>query len=84
MITVNSARTMCLEDYGIEEGNSADFVVLDADTPFDAVRLTCECSMWSAAERSSARRARAPRAPVRRADRNHRFQALTAGYGGEP
>ena len=43
MITVNSARTMCLEDYGIEEGNSADFVVLDADTPFDAVRLTCEC-----------------------------------------
>ena len=42
MVTVNSARTMCIADYGIAEGNTANMVLLDAETDFDAVRLTAE------------------------------------------
>lgn len=42
MVTVNSAKTMMLEDYGICEGNTANLVVLDAESDFDAVRLTAE------------------------------------------
>lgn len=44
MITVNSAVTMnTAEDYGIEVGKPARFSILDAETPFDAIRLMCEC-----------------------------------------
>jgi len=44
MITVNSAKTMHIEDaYGIEIGKPADFIVLDAKTEFDAIRLMSEC-----------------------------------------
>ena len=42
MITVNSAKTMCIEDYGIKEGNTANMVVLDANSEFDAIRLIAE------------------------------------------
>lgn len=38
LITDNSARTMHLEDYGIQEGNSANLVILPAENGFDAVR----------------------------------------------
>lgn len=39
LITYNGARTLDVEDrYGIEEGKPANFLVLDADTPFEAVR----------------------------------------------
>jgi len=39
LITYNSAKTLNLEDqYGIEVGKPANFLVLDADTPFEAVR----------------------------------------------
>lgn len=39
LITYNGARTLNVEDrYGIEEGKPANFLVLDADTPFEAVR----------------------------------------------
>jgi cytosine deaminase len=39
LITFNGARTLNLEDqYGIEEGKPANFLVLDADSPFEAVR----------------------------------------------
>ena len=43
MITVNSAKTMCLEDYGLKEGNMADCIIVDAETSFDAIRLISEC-----------------------------------------
>lgn len=44
MITVNSARTMNIQDqYGIEEGKPADLIVLDAKTEMDAIRLMSEC-----------------------------------------
>ncbi len=39
LITYNGARTLGVEDrYGIEEGKPANFLVLDADSPFEAVR----------------------------------------------
>lgn len=38
MITTNSARTLHLLDYGIAVGNPANIVVLNAATPFDALR----------------------------------------------
>lgn len=37
-VTDNGAKTMCIKDYGIKEGNSANFVVLDETNVFDAVR----------------------------------------------
>lgn len=44
MITINSAKTMHIEDeYGIEVGKPADIVILDASTEFDAIRLMSEC-----------------------------------------
>jgi len=44
MITVNSAKTMNIQDaYGIEVGKPADMIVLDAATEFDAIRLMAEC-----------------------------------------
>lgn len=42
MITVNPAKTMHIEGYGIAEGNPADMVILDVDSEFDAIRLTAE------------------------------------------
>ncbi|HET9066210.1 MAG TPA: cytosine deaminase [Gemmatimonadales bacterium] len=39
LITYNGARTLNVEDqYGIEVGKPANFLVLDADSPFEAVR----------------------------------------------
>lgn len=43
MITCNSARTMCLTGYGLEVGNPANLIVLDAESEFDAIRLQSEC-----------------------------------------
>ncbi|PAB60068.1 cytosine deaminase [Anaeromicrobium sediminis] len=44
MITINSAKTMNIEDeYGIEVGKPADMIVLDADNEMDAIRLMSEC-----------------------------------------
>ncbi len=42
MVSVNSAKTMMIEGYGIQEGNPANLVILDAESDFDAVRLTAE------------------------------------------
>jgi cytosine deaminase len=38
MISVNGARSLNVADYGITVGNPANLVVLDASTPFDALR----------------------------------------------
>ena len=39
LITYNGAKTLNVEDqYGIDEGKPASFLVLNADTPFEAVR----------------------------------------------
>jgi len=39
LITYNGAKTLNVEgQYGIEEGKPANFLVLDANTPFEAVR----------------------------------------------
>src|SRR5574337_1740786 len=39
LITYNGAKTLNVEDqYGIEKGKPANFLVLDADSPFEAVR----------------------------------------------
>ncbi|MDD7545979.1 cytosine deaminase [Actinobacillus porcinus] len=38
LITENSAKTLGLKDYGIQEGYSANFVILPAENGFDAVR----------------------------------------------
>ncbi len=39
LITYNGAKTLNVEDqYGIEEGKPANFLVLDASSPFEAVR----------------------------------------------
>src|SRR5579863_9299594 len=39
MVTVNPAAALGIEGYGIVEGTSADFVVFDAPTDTDAIRL---------------------------------------------
>jgi cytosine/creatinine deaminase len=41
MLTERSARLMNLPDYGIKVGNPADFVVVDATTPEQAVQEIC-------------------------------------------
>ena len=38
LFTENSAKALGLTDYGIKEGNSANFIVLPAENGFDAVR----------------------------------------------
>src|SRR5690625_6309087 len=39
LITYNGAKTLNVEEqYGIEVGKAANFLVLDADSPFEAVR----------------------------------------------
>ena len=37
LVTHNAARTLHLDNYGIEEGNPADFIVLDATNFYDAL-----------------------------------------------
>ena len=40
LITTNAARTLRIQDrYGIEEGKPADFLILDAPSAFEALRL---------------------------------------------
>jgi len=44
MVTVNSAKTMNIQDtYGVEVGKQADFVILDARNDMEAIRLSSEC-----------------------------------------
>jgi cytosine deaminase len=43
MITLNSAKTLNFKDYGIEIGNQADCIILDARDEKEAIRLTSEC-----------------------------------------
>ena len=38
LVTENSAKALGLTDYGIQEGNRANFIVLPAENGFDAVR----------------------------------------------
>ncbi len=39
IITKNGAKTLCLEGYGIKEGNKANLIILSEDNEFDVVRL---------------------------------------------
>ena len=39
LISYNSAKTLQLDSYGIEEGNDANFIILSQDNPYDALRL---------------------------------------------
>ncbi len=41
-ITVNSAKIMRLEGYGLEEGRDADFVILNAKSDIDAIRMMAD------------------------------------------
>ncbi|MBV8848771.1 MAG: amidohydrolase family protein, partial [Methylobacteriaceae bacterium] len=45
MITASSARLMRLADYGIAEGNPADLVAIDAESPSDAVATIAQ-PLW--------------------------------------
>lgn len=38
-LTVNSAKTMGLENYGLEKGRNADLILLQARDPAEALRL---------------------------------------------
>jgi cytosine deaminase len=38
-VTVNPARAMHLDGYGLEKGSNADFVLLQAKDPIEAIRL---------------------------------------------
>lgn len=44
MLTINSAKTMHLDNYGINIGNQADLVIYDAKTEDDILRLQSECT----------------------------------------
>ena len=39
LITVNSARALNIDGYGIEIGNPANFIIVDAEDSFEALRL---------------------------------------------
>lgn len=44
LVTINGAKAMNLEDsYGLDLGKSANFIVLDASSPYDAIRNRAEC-----------------------------------------
>ena len=43
MITVNGAKIIQDHNYGIEEGQQADCIMLDASHEQEAIRLTSEC-----------------------------------------
>jgi cytosine deaminase len=38
LITYNGAKTMMIEDYGLEAGKSANFIVLNESDEFEAIR----------------------------------------------
>ena len=38
-VTVNAARILQIEDYGLSPGNNADMVILQASDPSEAIRL---------------------------------------------
>lgn len=46
-VTKNGAKAMCLDNYGIEEGKPANFIVLDAANEFEAIceRASCLASV---------------------------------------
>ncbi len=44
-VTVNNARVLGLADYGIEPGNAADCVLLQARSPIEAIRLRAQ-RLW--------------------------------------
>jgi cytosine deaminase len=41
-VTVNNARVLGLEGYGLAPGNRADFLLLQARSPMEAVRLRAQ------------------------------------------
>jgi cytosine deaminase len=41
-VTVNNARILGLEGYGLEVGNRADFLLLQARSPVEAIRLRAQ------------------------------------------
>lgn len=44
LVTINGAKAMDLEDsYGLDIGKAANFIVLDATSPYDAIRNRSEC-----------------------------------------
>ncbi len=44
LVTINGAKAMNLENsYGLDLGKSANFIVLDASSPYDAIRNRVEC-----------------------------------------
>lgn len=43
LVTYNGAKLMKLSDYGLKEGNPANFIVLDATTVFEAQRNRVQC-----------------------------------------
>ena len=44
LVTINGAKAMNLEEtYGLDLGKSANFIVLDAFSPYDAIRNRAEC-----------------------------------------
>ncbi|MCL6547822.1 MAG: cytosine deaminase [Alicyclobacillus sp.] len=43
MVTWRSARALLLDDYGLEEGKQADFVLVDADDRWDLMRRMPPC-----------------------------------------
>ncbi|SDJ08647.1 cytosine deaminase [Salimicrobium halophilum] len=38
LVTTNGAKTLGLQNYGIQEGNDANVIILDADSDYEAVR----------------------------------------------
>ncbi|WP_311538226.1 amidohydrolase family protein [uncultured Anaerococcus sp.] len=44
LVTINGAKAMNLEEtYGLDLGKPANFIVLDADSPYEAIRNRAEC-----------------------------------------
>ncbi len=56
MLTERSARLLNLRDYGLAVGNPADIVIIDADTPEQAIAEICQpLAVWKRGRRTVAR-----------------------------
>jgi cytosine deaminase len=68
LVTTNAARALGIFDrYGLEVGKSADFVIFDAATDRDALRMLAP-ALWCVKRGRIVSRTSAPRVEVRRGE----------------
>jgi cytosine deaminase len=80
-VTVNSARILGLEGYGLEPGCRADFVLLQARDPVEAIRLRATAAAGGARRRVLARTPPSAASPGNLPGRPARWTDAVTGPG---